>query len=475
MKDLFAVKKQWMVYLSVMLLVIALGYFYRLTMPSMLLVLAAAIGCMPWLLKINKQKHRQQRRFMEVNLYMEQILYSFRKNPKIFSALSDVEKLFSSGKMLECIGQAREHIAVAYGEEVPEEQAFLIIEEAYPSNRIAAIHRLMLEVERLGGRYEDSVRILQNDRSVWEKQTFVYQKQCSVQKRNILAAELLSSMFCLMTPVLCNGFLQDIDITGSLIYQITTVAALLMYLGIFLITEKCFYRDWIRERNSLADKSLPKKYEKVVQYDFGKARAKSFMWAIAPGLIMVIFLVRQHYLGAVFFLLLFIVMINQHKMDYALAKKAVVHEIEKAFPVWLMEVSLLLQNNNVQVSIQKSLDKAPKVLVPALEILVDRLQEMPESNLPYSEFLQEFQIAEVVSAMGMLYSISDGGGGDAREQIEEILMRNTELMSQAEALSNQDKLGEMYLLFLVPALLGALKMIIDMTLLLGAFFVQVHI
>lgn len=74
--------------------------------------------------------------------------------------------------------------------------------------------------------------------------------------------------------------------------------------------------------------------------------------------------------------------------------------------------------------------------------------------------------------MGMLYSISDGGGSDASVQIEEILSRNAKWQEEAEALLHQEQIGKMYLLFLLPALLGTFKMIVDMTLILLAFFVQ---
>lgn len=46
------------------------------------------------------------------------------------------------------------------------------------------------------------------------------------------------------------------------------------------------------------------------------------------------------------------------------------------------------------------------------------------------------------------------------------------LMEQAEALKNEDALAGMYLLFLAPALIGAVKLIVDMTIFLLAFFVQ---
>ena len=53
--------------------------------------------------------------------------------------------------------------------------------------------------------------------------------------------------------------------------------------------------------------------------------------------------------------------LNQHKVGHNLAKKKVAREIEKQFPNWLMEVALLLQTDNVQMAIRKSMDSAPEV------------------------------------------------------------------------------------------------------------------
>ncbi len=42
------------------------------------------------------------------------------------------------------------------------------------------------------------------------------------------------------------------------------------------------------------------------------------------------------------------------KMD----RKTVIREIEKVFPKWIINLSLLLQNDNVQVSLEKSLENS---------------------------------------------------------------------------------------------------------------------
>lgn len=449
---------------------ILLGYLYRLKLPFAVALIVVETAVIPVWIKARKRQAIEQKRFLDVNLYMEQVLYSFRKSPQILSALMDVAKLFPTGNMSESIQKMITSIRETYEGDKIMEKSLGILESEYPTPRLAHVHRLMLKVEYLGGNCEGSIRILLKDRDIWEKETISYQKRCQVQKRNITVAILLSCLLCLMTPVLCQSSLKNFSITDSIVYQISTCVMLLSCLFIYLYTEKYFTRDWLLEKSFRDEKSSLQKYEKVVNYDFAKAKRKSLLWAMAAGTLTVVFAVTGHWFIAACFCPCIFLLLFQHRLDYALAKKSVVHEIRKAFPNWLMEVALLLQTENVANSIRKSIESAPDILKPQLKILVEKLEKMPESNLPYSEFLGEFAIPEVASAMGMLYSISDGGGSDAGIQMEEILERNAEWMGQAEALANQDKVAKMYVLFLLPALLGALKMVLDMTLILLAFF-----
>ena len=168
------------------------------------------------------------------------------------------------------------------------------------------------------------------------------------------------------------------------------------------------------------------------------------------------------------FLLLFC--LYQHKIGHFLAKRKLSREIEKAFPHWLMELSLLLQTDNVQVSISRTLSHAPKVLLPALKELIEKLDREPEAAEPYLDFLKEFSNPQIQAAMKMLYAISAGNGGNEKEQLQELIARNQNLMNQAEEMAHEDALAGMYALFLTPSLAGGAKLLVDMTIFMLAFF-----
>lgn len=65
----------------------------------------------------------------------------------------------------------------------------------------------------------------------------------------------------------------------------------------------------------------------------------------------------------------------QHKVGYQIAKRDVKEAVYLALPGWFMELALLLQNNNVQVSIEKSKNSAPPVLRYEIECLEERLKK----------------------------------------------------------------------------------------------------
>lgn len=74
---------------------------------------------------------------------------------------------------------------------------------------------------------------------------------------------------------------------------------------------------------------------------------------------------------------------------------------------------MLQVSENVNAAITKSMQEAPAILQESLKQMQGQIMESPESNEPYMNFMKEFNMIEIQSAMGMLYSISSGRGGDA--------------------------------------------------------------
>ena len=151
------------------------------------------------------------------------------------------------------------------------------------------------------------------------------------------------------------------------------------------------------------------------------------------------------------------------RIPYYLAQKDINRELYTTLPQWLMQIALLLQNNNVQVSLMKSIEDASPVLQKELERLRERLEVRPNELQSYTEFCKNFDIPEVQSCMKMLHAISESGTGNAQLQINNLLQRVQEMQNTSEDIRSRSDAFQMRLLFSYPVLGVTLKLLVDMT------------
>ena len=142
--------------------------------------------------------------------------------------------------------------------------------------------------------------------------------------------------------------------------------------------------------------------------------------------------------------------------------KRVSRAIEKAFPEWLLSLSLQMQTDNVHVSIMKTTGEAPEILREELRKLSEGVDKNPGELKPYIDFMYRFHIADITSAMKMLYSMAEFGAQDAQEQIHTLVERNTSMMARAEKMRMEDSLAGITITMLLPMITGVLKMIVDL-------------
>ena len=131
---------------------------------------------------------------------------------------------------------------------------------------------------------------------------------------------------------------------------------------------------WLEEEYTQED-LLEREYRDIAGYDERKERRFSLMLAV-PCLVLavpVFFLFRKW--AGVLLLAAGSFFLVQHKIGIAIAKKDVLNAMYVAFPQWLMDLALLLQNNNVQMSIEKSMRNAPSVLRAEIGALLERIRK----------------------------------------------------------------------------------------------------
>ncbi|MDD6352233.1 MAG: hypothetical protein PUG16_07565 [Lachnospiraceae bacterium] len=426
----FSVKKTLVLYLLITVLMLLLGRFFSLRLIPQIVVLGFTFLMLPFFIRNTLRSRYNQRRFSDLNTYMEQFLYSFQKNGKVLTTLEEVRDLFEDGLMKDLLDEAVFYITETFDEGNVERKALRLIEREYPNFSLRNIHKFALDVEKNGGNYSSSIQLLLSSRQMWADRNYSLLKEKRHARSKVILSILTSLILCALVQLL--EIKLDVDVSRQPVLQGITAFVLCLDLLIFYLTDRKFVQDdavtdLVRTRDVL--------------------ESKNYLHSYNP----------KNPLS---------------RLGAETARKRVTRQIEKDFPNWLMQVSLLLQTENVQVAIKKSFADAPPVLKSDLDQLIDDLEMDPISIHPYLNFLKDYTLPEVRSAMKMLYSLSEGKGGEAAVQIRELIQRNQLLQDRAARLSNEDAIAGMFLLFLAPQLTGGLMMLADMIVMFSAYLLK---
>ena len=458
-------KKALFAYGMIDLVAAIFGLLYKLELPYIAAIGIIGLVFSPMVILQTMKGRYHTTMFSLANNYMEQFLYSFKRNGTVLNALLETATIFDEGIFHEVLDRAIEHIQYTTDSEDPEREALDIVGEFFRCERIDAIHSFVIGAQRRGGDAGGSILLLAKNRAMWAERVMNLQKEFQIVKRNIMIALVATMLICILPLYLLGG---DLDISSIPLCQISAVILIGICMLIYVKADKKLCRSWIEKE--VDSTGMGKKYLQVRDYDEVKEAKSSQKMAIIPVILFIgAFIYFKNIAVLVAGVVVVLFFLNQHKIGHSLAIKKVAREIEKQFPNWLMEVALLLQTDNVQMAIRKSMDSAPEVLVYALEDLIYQLEEDPNAIEPYHRFLKEYRNPDVQSAMKMLYALSSGNAGDVTKQVEELIDRNNAMMDKAEKLEQEDKIAGMKVYILLPSLLASFKLMVDMALLLVVF------
>lgn len=458
-------KKALFAYGMIVLVAAIFGLLYKLELPYIAAIGIIGLVFSPMVILQTMKGRYHTTMFSLANNYMEQFLYSFKRNGTVLNALLETATIFDEGIFHEALEKAIEHIQYTTDSEDPEREALDIVGEFFHCERIDAIHSFVIGAQRRGGDAGGSILLLAKNRAMWAERVMNLQKEFQIVKRNIMIALVATMLICILPLYLLGG---DLDISSIPLCQISAVVLIGICMLIYVKADKKLCRSWIEKE--VDSTGMGKKYLQVRDYDEAKEAKSSQRMAIIPVILFIgAFIYFKNIAVLVAGVVVVLFFLNQHKIGHSLAMKKVAREIEKQFPNWLMEVALLLQTDNVQMAIRKSMDSAPVVLVYALEDLIDQLEEDPNAIEPYHRFLKEYRNPDVQSAMKMLYALSSGNAGYVTKQVEELIDRNNAMMDKAEKLEQEDKIAGMKVYILLPSLLASFKLMVDMALLLVVF------
>ncbi len=100
--------------------------------------------------RIKGQRFQEARkRFLDVSLYIDTLLYSFLKEQKIIRAFEDVKSTLADGHMKETVSRAIDHMMLTFDETEVFVDAMRIIEDEYKCNRIVNAHEFMAHASSL--------------------------------------------------------------------------------------------------------------------------------------------------------------------------------------------------------------------------------------------------------------------------------------------------------------------------------------
>jgi len=460
--------------LTIVLVLLAcagVGILFELHVYCIVFITVVAMCILPLFILDMFHRMYEQKRFAQAGQYVEQILYSFKHKQKIYAALYDCLLVFEDGLMKDKMKEAILYIDT--GKTVTDRgilrEALDIIEEAFPNDKIRNANQLLVSVEERGGEYEESAKLLLEDNNQWIRRG--YGLQADKKQRH------LEVTFSIITSIiLCAAVLYSLNWMGNIadmqkhfnifqysIIQTTSCIFIIFLLFVYYKSSKTLTNDWLASHVLEKEKLLLSSYEYVIRYKESKAQKKSILYAapIIPCIIPV-YLFSYKWICIPLFILSCIFLF-QHKIGYFIAKQSVVRQLYLSFPQWLMDLALLLQNNNVFVSITKSQKQTNIILQKELEKLLIRMQENPNRINAYTEFCKEFDIPEIYSCMKMLYSIAESGTGNVNQQIQELLMQMNEMEAKAEEIENEHIKFKMEKIFFYPIAAVCLKMSFDMS------------
>ena len=448
-----------------------LGFVFQLQVFCTIVIAAAATFVLPMLVLDMYKRMYEQKRFADAAAYMEQMLYSFQKTGKVTGALKETREIFSDGRMRQCMDEAIVHMELG----VPKTtqgvlaEGLLLIEERYRCTKLMLVHEFLQAMESYGGAAEETVLLILEDIENWKKREYQLQAEKKKYHTDNVISIVVSVILCAVALYVLEGMGQmfqgsgRVDIFSLPVIQLSSTVFILLLLKILVKSMKGLTEDWLNESEKHAKEYVQHSYDMVMHYE--KETVHRWKLWVQAGVLAMAFLLllAGAVLPAVIGMAAAGVFLGYRRLGYRLAKKDVTEAMYLALPQWLMELLLLLQNNNVQVALMKSVAQAPAALQQELAALRDRIQERPGDLQTYTAFCSSFDLPEIHGCMKMLHAFSENGTGNLREQMNRLLERVERMQEAADVIRNDRIAFQMKMIFSYPVLSAIGKLLIDLT------------
>lgn len=418
-----------LLYVTVCVLIFELKIEYAIIVYAFALVFAPII-----LVHLLKNKN-EAKRFEEINSYMQQFSSGMLLHKNVITALSDVRHSFVGGEMRRTLDIMLNKITEARksGESIQKakKMALLYIAEKYSNSQIDMLHDFALRIEVRGGEFEEEINMLIKKRKKWVKRVQHFQAQ---MKTTALASSILYAVMIIVCAVIQRSIPANLSIMHTDLAQISEVIMIGTFFLFLIMLLKRMSKGWLKEDKLMPKKDVDLMLNYIEEFDRKKNGKTSIQLGIVSAVIVALsFLLTRNMallaVGAIITCALF----NVHNILFYYFSYRVKSEMQKAVPRWLFDVCLLMQKNNITISITESVKTAPAILQRDILRFLNKLKENPSSPVPYLEFLQEYNVPNIRTTMRMLLSINMGTMGESRAQMQQLIEHNMNLLNEIDA------------------------------------------
>lgn len=420
------------------------------------------------------------KRFDDVDLYIHQMLFSFQRYGDISVALEDVARV-SDGQLCDTILAAIKLRSQDWSAE-SSEKALALIEKEYECDKIKVLHKFLISATSRGGDYLTSLKGLISDFDRWVLR--VYRKQEELRRIRmdtgigVIICALVGSISILMTRIM-GGSDINMDISGKFGYQIVSALFFIACIIYYTVVQSHFTGEWLAKPRD--DDSILDDYNKVFHNRRDEDRKTVLIISavmlligavvIVGGMSIItddIFRIVAYAIGAMFmFFALFCAVKSSAGSN--MAKKRLEKDIYEAFPEWLRDVSINMQYSPIRRAIADTKDNCPAVLKEPLERFIDDITEHPNSVEPYYDFLKEFNITDISTAMKTLYSFDELEKDEVDDAINTLIERAYTVVDKREELKAKDEIGVMSFIQVIPTGFLSMKIATDMLLIVMSY------
>ena len=467
----FSWKAYLLVVLCALLGITAIGILFRLKVVYFTVVVAAVCATLPMFILYMYKRMYEQKRFSDAVTYAEQILYSFQKNGKVVSALKEAREIFEPGQMLDAMDDAIAYLETGQAETDRGllREALDRIERQYACAKVHMVHELLIGSEEHGGDSSQSIMLVLNDIEVWKRRGYRLQADKKQSHTDNIISIAVATVLCAVALYVLNAMgrlypgVEGVGIFAVGIIQVSSFVFILFLLFVLRKSFRSLTENWLKNDSLYSEQYALSSYDAVVNYDNKRETKKSILFSLPFFVGAVLFLIFEKNLPGIICIAIGILLLMQHRIGYNLARKDINRELYIALPQWLMNLALLLQNNNVQVSIAKSMMDAPPVLRRELEQLMERLQKEPGRLQSYTSFCKDFDVPEIQSCMKMLHAFSESGTGNTDVQINNLIQRVSEMQNMADEIRNERIAFRIKMIFSLPIFGATAKLLVDLS------------